>query len=142
MTRAFTLTEVLIVIIILGIVAGLAAPRAAKWRDRMAVNRAADEMALFYQRVRFGAVLKSATVRIEFGSDRLTAESENPSVDLTLSVPGPARRRVDLEVSRPIIRLHPNGLGLGPANTKLVLRRGEAAESLTVSRLGRLKRWK
>ncbi len=142
MPRGFTLTELLIVIVMIGIMVGLAVPRATKWRDRLAVQRAGNEAALFYQRVRYAAVLKSATIRIEFGSDLFTAASEIPSASLKVSTPGPARHGVDLEVSRSVIRLYPNGLGLGPANTKLVLRRGSAAESLTVSRLGRLKRWK
>jgi hypothetical protein len=46
-----------------------------------------------------------------------------------------------MRVSRPVIRLSPVGLGLGGSNTKVVLYRGAAAESLTTSRLGRLKRW-
>jgi hypothetical protein len=48
---------------------------------------------------------------------------------------------VSFRASRPVIRLYPNGFGLGAANTKIVLERGAAAESLTTSRLGRLKRW-
>ena len=142
MRSGFTLTEILMVIVIIGIMAGLAVPRATKWRDRVAVQRAGNEAALFYQRVRFAAVLKSVTVRIGFEPDLFTAASESPSVNLIVRTPGPARHGVSLEVSRSVIRLYPNGLGLGPANTKLVFRRGSAAESLTVSRLGRLKRWK
>ena len=141
MRRGFTLIEVLIVIVVIGIMAGLAVPRAKKWGDRRAVRRAGNEAALFYYRVRFAAVLKSATIRIEFAPDLFTAASESPSVSVNVSIPGPARHGVRLNVSRSVIRLYPNGLGLGPANTKLVFRRGSAAESLTVSRLGRLKRW-
>ncbi len=55
--------------------------------------------------------------------------------------PGPARHGVTLTASRSVIRIYSNGMGLGAANTKLVVRRGAAAESLTTSRLGRLKRW-
>ena len=51
------------------------------------------------------------------------------------------RHGVALEASRAEIRLYPNGLGLGAANTKLVFRRGEAADSITISRLGRIRRW-
>jgi len=34
----------------------------------------------------------------------------------------------------------PNGLGYGASNLTLVLRRGERAETLVVSRLGRVRR--
>jgi hypothetical protein len=64
------------------------------------------------------------------------------ALDSTFLVrPGPARHGVVLLASRAVIRLDPTGLGFGAANSTLVLRRGAVAESLTTSRLGRLKRW-
>ncbi len=80
-------------------------------------------------------------VRVEFATDTLRARTEaNDST--VLALPGPARYGVVLEASRRVIDLAPNGLGWGAANTKIVLRRGAAAESLTTSRVGRLKRWR
>jgi len=35
----------------------------------------------------------------------------------------------------------PNGLGYGASNLTVVLRRGSAAETIFVSRLGRVRRW-
>jgi hypothetical protein len=48
---------------------------------------------------------------------------------------------VGLDASRAVIRIDPTGLGYGAANSTIVLQRGAVAESLTTSRLGRLKRW-
>ncbi len=142
MRHGFTFVEILLVLVCIGILAVLALPRVNAWSDRWAVGRATAETALFYQRVRFAAVVRSATIRIRFSPERLTAESETPTRRVIEALPGPARYGVRLRVSRSLIRLYPNGLGLGAANTKLVFRRGLAAESLTVSRLGRLKRWR
>ncbi|MFB3112362.1 MAG: hypothetical protein ACE10G_10045, partial [Gemmatimonadales bacterium] len=57
-----------------------------------------------------------------------------------LVVSGPATYGDSLRVSRPVIRFQATGLGLGGANTQLVLRRGAAADSLATSRLGRIRR--
>ena len=97
---------------------------------------------MFYHRARFAAIFRAQRVRIEFGQDSLRATLEGVEDSTFLVWPGPARHRVELTSSREVIRIHPNGFGWGGANTKLVVRRGMAAESLTTSRLGRLKRWR
>jgi prepilin-type N-terminal cleavage/methylation domain-containing protein len=140
MRRGFTLIEMAIVLVVIGILAGLAAPRLAGYVDRLAVRRAEDETAAFFNRARITAVYRAARLRVSFGSDSLLAVAEGASDSIVWRVPGPARYGVGLTASRPEVRLYPNGMGLGAANTKLVFRRGEAADSLTISRLGRLKR--
>lgn len=130
------------VLAIVGVLAALAVPRAAGWLDRLAVRRAADEVASFYQQARLAAIFRSQRVRLELGQDSLRAVLEGPSDSVFLRRMGPARHGVSLTATRGIIRVESNGLGFGAANTKLVLRKGLAAESLTTSRLGRLKRWR
>lgn len=126
---------------IVGVVLGLAFPRWARERDRTAVRRAAGEVMVFYDAARYGAIMRARVVRIELGADALRAVYEGTSDSTFLVRPGPRRRDVSLSASRAVIRIAPNGLGWGGANTKIVLRRGLAAESLTTSRLGRLKWW-
>ena len=55
--------------------------------------------------------------------------------------PGPAARRVALEVSNPEVVFDPIGLAWGVSNTRVVFRRGTDVEMLTVSSVGRVKRW-
>lgn len=130
-----------IVLTVIGIVACLAVPRISRYADRLAVRRAGDEVAAFFNRVRITAVYRAVRVRVEFTDDSLIATAEGP-VDTPVWVsPGPSRHGVSLTASRSEIRFYPNGLGLGGANTKLVLRRGAATDSLTISRLGRLRKW-
>lgn len=140
--RGVTLIELAIVLLIVGALAAMAGPKVVNWSNRLAVLRAAEEIAAFHRDARLRAIYGSMSVRIALSSDSLTAIAEGAGDSLLTRLPGPARLGVSLTSSRGVIRLYPNGLGLGAANTKIVLRRGQAAESLTVSRLGRLKRWR
>jgi prepilin-type N-terminal cleavage/methylation domain-containing protein len=139
MQRGFTLTEMVLVCTIMGLILALAAPRTAGWIDKLAVLRATEGFRGFYQRARMGAVYRSSRVRITIGPDSLIAIAEGQTDSVLAQLPGPSRYGVSLEVSRSVIRLYPTGIGLGGANTTIVLRRGAAAVSLTISRLGRLR---
>jgi len=135
------LIELLVVVTISGVLLGIAAPRWARYQDRLAVHRATAEVANFYGVARYAAILRSQQVRMEFAADVLRAVYEGASDSTFLTRPGPSRYGVSLKASRSVIRIAPNGLGYGAANAKFVLRRGGAADSLTTSRLGRLKWW-
>ncbi|MDH3455981.1 MAG: prepilin-type N-terminal cleavage/methylation domain-containing protein [Gemmatimonadota bacterium] len=141
MRRGVTLLEVIIVITVVGIITALAVPRVATWTDQRAAARAARELVNFYSHARMSAIFRGSQVRLEFAPDTLRAAFEGVSDSVFLVRPGPKRHGVTLRASRSVIRIYPNGFGRGAANTKLVVRRGIAAESLTTSRLGRLKRW-
>lgn len=139
--RGVTLLEMLVVLVVVAALLALAAPRFVRVRDGLATDRAARELALFYAQARYGAILRGTRVRIEFGADSLRAVYESVYDSVFIRRPGPARHGVSFTASRSVIRIYPNGFGLGAANTKLVVQRGMAAESLTTSRLGRMKRW-
>ncbi|MGD8725995.1 MAG: type II secretion system protein [Gemmatimonadales bacterium] len=141
MHRGISLIEVVTVLSVVGILLLVATPRLSKWGDDLAVERATGEVASFYWTARMRAIFRGSRVRIEFGADSLRASFEGVTDSVFLMWPGPSRHGVSLRASRPVIRVYGNGMGLGAANTKLVLQRGAAAESLTTSRLGRLKRW-
>jgi hypothetical protein len=46
---------------------------------------------------------------------------------------------VTVEATRDSLAYGPDGLGVGAANLRLILRRGGAADTLSVSRLGRVR---
>lgn len=141
MRRGYTLVELVAILAILGTLFALALPRTVNWRDRHAARRAAAEVRAFYARARYGALARSARVRIELSNDSLVAVLEGTVDSLFLYRPGPRYLGVDLQATRWVVRVDPGGFGWGAANTKLILRRGSAAESLTVSRMGRIKWW-
>lgn len=138
----FGLVELVVVLGVTAALLLLAAPRWMQWQDRTRVTQAAAELSQFYQAARYAAILRATRVRIVFGRDTLAAVYERAAGDsVFLARPGPARHGVSLSATRAAIRIGPTGLGYGAANTTLIVRRGTAADTLTTSRLGRLKRW-
>lgn len=131
----------MVVLAVMGIVSAYAVPRLGRWLDRLAVHRATTELVSFYNRARMTAIFRSSTVRLEFTAGSLRAVLEGVSDTVVISEPGPARHGVRLTASRSVIRIYPNGFGRGAANTRLIVARGAAADTLTTSRIGRLKRW-
>jgi prepilin-type N-terminal cleavage/methylation domain-containing protein len=141
MPRGFSLIELVATMTVAGILLALAVPRWARFQDGVAVRQAALEVATFYQVARHAAIRRATRVRIELQRDSLRAVFEGAADSTFLVWAGPSRRGVGLDASRAVIRLSPTGLGYGAANSTIVLQRGAVAESLTTSRLGRLKRW-
>lgn len=141
MQKGVTLLELLTVLALLGFIAGLAAPALVGWSDRLSVGRAVEEVMGFHRRARLQAVFGSLFVREAITPDSMIATVLGAPDSVIARGAGPRRLGVSLVASRSVIRIYPNGLGLGGSNTKIVLRKGAAAESLTVSRLGRIRRW-
>ncbi|HWP37041.1 MAG TPA: type II secretion system protein [Gemmatimonadales bacterium] len=137
-----TLIELLIALTVVGALSALALPRAGTVWDRIAVDRAGIELMSFYHTARFGAIQRAVPVRIVFREDSLLARFAGLEDSTFLVRRGPQAHGVQLTGSRDEIGFYANGAAFGAANTKLVLRRGKAVDSITTSRLGRLKRWR
>ena len=135
-----SLIECVIALTVIGLLSALMSPKIAGLRDRLAVRQAIEATAAFYESARMGTLLRSSRIRIEFRSDSLLAWDETSGDSLYLRRPGPISDGVTLTTTHPVIRILPTGLGAGGSNTTLIFRRGEFADSITTSRLGRLKR--
>jgi prepilin-type N-terminal cleavage/methylation domain-containing protein len=138
----FTLLELMVVICIAAVLAGLWAPRAARVLDWIETDSAARDVTTAIAVTRHGAVMQSTRARLVISADtlrieRLTAQGW----ELWRRHPGPASHGVRLETSNPILVFGPTGMGWGASNTTIVLRRGSQAETITMSRVGRVKRW-
>ena len=142
MRRGFSLIELILGLALLGILCAVAIPRLGDQLDRLAVRRAVGEAWSFYQAARFSALVRGSAVRLHFRPDSLIAAYELARDSVFLSRPGPGQDRVEMLGSKLVTRLHANGLGAGAANLTLTFRRGRYQEKLTLSRLGRLRRWR
>ena len=142
MNKGFSLIELMIVICIAGLLAAFGFPRAARLMDWLATEKATRDVTTAIAVGRHGAVLQATRARITIAADtlridRLGATGWEPWWRL----PGPNSLGVELRVSNPIVVFGPTGMGWGVSNTKIELRRGSQVETITLSRLGRVKRW-
>jgi len=136
--RGFTLFELLVVAAILAFVAGISVPRASRLLDRLGVRGGTHDVLLALAIARSAATHRgdyaafladpaSGEIRVVCGQDTLF--HRNTALG----------RRVTLSVTRDSITYAPTGLGWGAANTTIVISRGGAADTIVVSRMGRVR---
>lgn len=136
---AFTLLETLIVVTIITLLAGVAIPRTRRLLDGIAVQAAGDEVVAALELARHSAMtrgeritvfLDTAPARLTMlaGTDTLRYRNEN------------ATHGVAFSASRRSVVYSQLGLGFGVSNLTLRVSRGAAADTIVVSRLGRVRR--
>lgn len=139
MPRGVTVPELIAVTAIIGVLVSIVGPPLLRELDRTAVREGRDRYGAVHETTRQLAIARSTLARVELDSARATAtvSIRNGSVWDTLEVRplGAAR----LGFSQRVVTFGPLGLGYGASNTSIIFSRGAAAETLTVSRLGRLR---
>lgn len=138
----FTVLEVLVVLCITGLLAALWFPRAARVMDWIATERAVRDITTALAVARHGAVMHATRARLTITPDSLRIDRLERQVwKPWWRTPGPAGHGVSLQVSTPMVVFGPTGIGWGVSNTKIILRRGSQVETITLSRVGRVKHW-
>ncbi|HUF26351.1 MAG TPA: hypothetical protein VMM18_05145 [Gemmatimonadaceae bacterium] len=134
-----TLLEAMVVVSFLAILATLSIPRAAALLDRARVTAATNEAAATFGVARHLAIrhARRSTVLIDPVPGTLTVRV---GLDTVHHRPLAATHRVALRATRDSMSYHPTGVGYGAANLTLVIERGSAADTVVVSRLGRVRR--
>lgn len=137
--RATTLLELTLVMTIVGICLALAAPRFAALRDTAAVRGASGEISATFSLARQVAIARRVMVAIVLdtasGSVQIRAQGQ-----LIRSRALGAIYGIGLGSNRDSAVYDARGLGYGAFNLTIVVRRRSAVDTLTASRLGRL-RW-
>lgn len=138
-THGFTVIELLVVLTITVLLTGLAVAPIGRAVDRASVRAASDEMATAFAIGRQTAVMRSSYVTgtIDTIAGTITIESGGDTVHRR---PLEETHRVTLSVTRPSLRFAPNGLGYGVSNLRVIARRRSAADTIYVSRVGRVRR--
>jgi hypothetical protein len=125
------------VLAIAGVLAGVGLPPMRRLTHRLAVRGAAADARVVFSLARNLAVARgervAVTIDAPHGILRVIARR-----DTTLRAVGEVHG-VTLDATRDSMAYTPLGLGFGGSNLRLVLRRGPAAETLFVSRLGRVR---
>ena len=133
-----TLVELMLTLGIIGIVASIAVPRAARMADRLNVKGAAQDVVLTLATARAAASRRGAYV--SFVADTRAGRVRAVSDGETLLERDLARiRGIRLEASRESVTFAPGGLGWGAANTTVIVTKGTRSDTIVMSRLGRVR---
>ncbi len=136
--RGITLVEQTVIISLLGILAALAVQSIGRQLDRIAVRSAAREARDVFATAREFAVARGVRTAVQI--DPLSAElSAHASGDTLLRRPLGTLHNVTLSTSRDSMAYSPSGLGYGASNLRIIVVKHAAAETVTVSRLGRVR---
>jgi prepilin-type N-terminal cleavage/methylation domain-containing protein len=139
MRRGMTLVELSLALAIAGILATAGVSGARRLLDGMSVRAAAAEAHTLFGAARQFAILRGRMVTLEIDTAGrrlvLRAGADTLRVRELGQVHG-----VGLAATRLATSYAANGVGYGASNLTLVVMRGRAADTLTVSRLGRVRR--
>ena len=136
--RGVTLVELLVVIVATIVALGSVLPRLRTIVDHAAVQNAARDSrhAFAFARRRALTLGSYVAVRIDSaGRALIVADDQGPMSTRALG----AAYGVSVRANRDSRTYTPLGLGYGGANLSLVISRGEAAETIAVSREGRVR---
>ena len=139
MRRGTTLPELVVVLTVVGVLAAIGTLRVGAVRDRLSVRSATTETVAAFATARRWSISRAARTAVLI--DQTAASIVVQSFADTVT-----HRRlrdvhgVSITASRDSMAYAPNGLGYGASNLTLILRRGAAAETVVVSRLGRVRR--
>ena len=142
MRRGFSLVELIVTMAAVAVVTAVTLPRLGGVLDWLAVDNEAVRVTTALAVTRHVAIMRGARARLVVAGDSLRIDrwDDRTWIPLLRWV-GPREAGVRLEVSNPEIAFGPTGIGWGASNTTVVLRRGSRFETITTSRLGRVKRW-
>lgn len=135
---ALTLLELVIVLMIIGLISIIAVRELGHWLDRLAARAAVAEASEVIQQARDEALARHAVVSVRIDTARAELALRERGRSLAVHALGHAHR-VALASTRDSLAFDVRGLGYGASNLTLVVKRGRAAETLVVSRLGRVR---
>lgn len=133
-----TLIELAMALAIMAILLGIAAPRLGTLRDRASVRSAATELMAILSSARRAAVLRSTGAMVVIDEGRSTA-SVIVGADTILAHDAGSELGVTFTATRDTVLYGPSGRGWGASNTSIIVARGRWADTIFVSRLGRVR---
>lgn len=138
MRRAFTLIELTVTLCILSILSAIIFPRAGRFLDGIHVRGAVTAIESVFGSARHTAIARGARVTVEIDTAARAMYVSAGSDTLRRAAIG-AEHDVRLAATRARMVYSAAGVGYGASNLSVVVRRNAAADTVFVSRLGRLR---
>ena len=143
MRRGVTLLELLVVLTVMGLLAGLVIPGSTALADRLAVEQQAARLLVAYRSAWLAARAQQRLAILRISADTLSIRTVRSTADpdtlLAWMAPGPSVAGVTLTSAPHTSVFGPDGVGIGLSNARHVLVRGKASRQVVVSRLGRVR---
>ena len=138
MRHAFTVVELTITLCILSVLSAIAVPWAGKLLDRVHVRGAVLEIESVFSAARHIAIARSALSTVEIDTARGTIDIRVAGESVKTGMIA-IDHDVRISATRTQMSYSPTGFGYGAANLSVVVQRRSAADTVFVSRLGRLR---
>ena len=138
MRHAFTVIELTVTLFILSILSAIAIPRAGRFLDRIHVRGAVVEIESLFSTARHIAIARSAQATVDIDTLEQTIYVSVGRDTLRKREIGKAHG-VRLAATRVRMSYSATGMGYGAANLSVVVQRNSVADTVFVSRLGRLR---
>lgn len=134
----FSTVEQIVVMTILAITVAIAIPASVPLINAAAVESASQQTTALFALARDYAITSGSptAVRIDQPAQRLTVHSGKDTIAQTSF----ANSHIRVRASRDSMAYAPTGLGSGAANLQISLSLANSADTITVSRLGRVSR--
>ena len=139
MRQGVTLIELMMVLVIVAAMCAIGVPRLLRHLDRTHVRHATSEIMTTLALARSMAVAQQKAVTTHFDSGRASVAVLLDGDTVAIRALG-AVHGVSLRSNRDSATYGPTGLGYGAANQTVIVRRGQVADSVVISRLGRVRR--
>ncbi len=138
MRHAFTIVELIVTVCILGILSAIAMPWAGELLDKVRVRGAVVEIESTFSGARHLAIARSAQATVDIDTVG-QAIYVSVGIDTLRKREIGADHGVQLSASRVRMSYAATGIGYGAANLSVFVRRNASADTVFVSRLGRLR---
>lgn len=134
-----TLIEQVILLAVLGVVGTVGVAGGSRLLDTTTVHAASRELAELFSLARDRAMATGTrtAIRLDAARARVVVHS---GIDTLATLDLRQQHAVRIDVTRDSMAYLSSGLGYGAANLRVIVSRGASRDTLTVSRLGRVRR--
>lgn len=138
--RGHSLLELLLVVVLLGILAAIALPSLRNATDRAAVRAARQELLRTLDAARGAAIRHGTASAVHLRGDQwVVFDPADADSSAMHTANGPGHFGVGMSGAGAPIAFGPAGIAVGAANRTVTLSRGDAAATVVLSRLGRIR---
>ncbi|MCR4339717.1 MAG: GspH/FimT family pseudopilin [Gemmatimonadaceae bacterium] len=137
--RGFTMVELMIAVVVMGIIMAVGAPKLASIRDRASVRSATQQIGAYVATARAAAIRRGMRANFKVRADTMWIEIQQPGAPEVVAPPIPLAQtfNVIMTTTTDSIVFDARGFAIYPAATsKFVVTRSSASDSTCVTRLG------